>query len=258
MSDQTLNDTPADQAKPLFSVAGREYDAEAAAKKIENADSFIDTLKQESKSKDEQIARLQAELDQKSGLDAKLDEAMQVLRTKESQTVNQPTDTTTTVDMEALQQELIKQAQEAALKSVNQFKQQEVSTLNQTESINAAKARFGSDYETKLREMGSTLGLDDTAINAMASSNPALFKQTFGLNGKPNAGSIYPDGSQASTPVVEKPDLKQVSNHWSSSSKIEAQMSNEQKIAKLIDDNGGIHGGGLEAAEQALGIKLKR
>jgi hypothetical protein len=258
MSDQDSKDNQGQgdqpntgQTKPLFTVGDREYDVDAAVTKIKSADTFIDTLKNESKQKDQEIANLQAQLDQAK----KLEDALEALKQKSSQgesNMSDNTGATTTVDIEALKQELLKQAREAATNSVTSFKQQEIAAANQSESVGAAKSRYGSEYETKLREMGAQLGLDDTAIDAMAKSNPALFKQTFGLNSKNNTG-LYPDGSQNLGSSLKDPDLKQVNKHWSTSSKIDAQLANEAAINKLIKEANG----DLYAVAQKLGVHVK-
>jgi len=259
MSDQDTKTPPAadpasqdseQNSKPLFSVDGRDYDQDAAVTKIKNADAFIDTLKTETKEKDQEIANLKAQLDQAKKLEDALESMKQT--SNEVNDMSGNTDATTTVDVEALRAELIKQAQEAATSSVSTMKQQEIAGSNQAESIAAAKALYGSDYESKLRETGAELGLDDQAIDSMAKSNPKLFKRTFGLNTKSNTG-LFADGSQNAGVTVPKPDLKNVSKHWSSTDKVGAQMSNEAAVMKMIKDAGGDY----DAVARSLGVNIK-
>lgn len=243
---------PQEERKPLFSVGEREYDVESAVKKIQSADNHISTLESESKAKDQLIADLQAKLDQSTKLEDALAKMKEGKQQPESNDMTDTTDKTPAVDKDALIAELLQKAQETATNSVKEYHQTELSKTNQKASIDAAKARFGDEYETKLRELGSSLGLNDEAIDSMAKSNPALFKQTFGLNAKANPG-VYPSGSQNTGVDLKSPELKDVSKHWSSSDKVGAQLSNEAEISKMIKEaNGDFH-----AVAQKLGVNIK-
>jgi hypothetical protein len=253
MSDQTLNpqDNPnqGQQGSPLFSVGDRQYDAEAAQKKIINADNHINTIESENATLKQKMLEMQAQLDQAT----KLDDALAQLGQQQTP-APQPTETPTPVDVEALKADLLRQAQEAANNSVASFQQQQIAGANQNESISAAQKFYGSEYESKLREKGAELGLDDTAIVNMAKGNPVLFKRTFGLEGNPKVtpnvdGSVNTGGMNPSV----KPDLKPMGKQWGSTAKLEALNHNEAQIAKVLAD----HGGDLASAARSLGIDIK-
>lgn len=251
MSDQTPAQTPDQSAQaPLFTIGDRAYDVEAAQKKILNADNHISTIEQDNQSLKQQLAEAQAKLDQAT----KLDDALSKLQGNTMQPQQQTTENQPHVDVEALRTALLKEAQEAATNSVSSFRQQEIAESNSKESIGAAQRMFGSDYETKLREKGASLGLDDTSIVKMAESNPALFKQTFGLTGTPKV-HVNPDGSvnTSGLPNVEKPTIKRLGKQWGSSAKLEALEHNTSELNKVIAS----FNGDVNAAARYLGIDIR-
>lgn len=243
MSDQ-------DKQEPLFKIGDRAYDVDAAQKKIENADNHINTIEQDNATLKQQLADAQARLDQAT----KLDEALAKLQGNQMQQQPQPQEQQPHVDVEALKTALLKEAQDAAVNSVSSYRQQEIADANAQDSIGAAQRMFGSDYESKLREKGASLGLDDKAIQSMANSNPALFKQTFGLNGKPKA-HINPDGSvnTAGMPNMEKPNIKRLGKQWGSTAKTEALAHNTAELNKVIAS----FNGDVSAAAKYLGLDIR-
>lgn len=250
MSDQTHEANQDQGAAPLFTVGDRSYDAESAQKKILNADTHISTIEQDNQSLKQQLADAQAKLDQAT----KLDEALAKLQGNQMQTPTPNSDSPAPMDIEALKTALLKEAQDAAVNSVSSYRQQEIADVNSKDSISAAQRMFGSDYETKLREKGASLGLDDTAIVSMAKSNPALFKQTFGLNGKPRV-QVNPDGSVNTTgmPNMEKPNIKRLGKQWGSSAKSQALAHNTAELNKVIAS----FNGDVNAAAKYLGIEIR-
>lgn len=234
MSDQDLKDKTQETAdqlnqedKPLFSVDGRDYDKEAAVKKIESADGFINTLKTESQDKDAQIALLQAQLDQAT----KLEEALASLKSQSS-TEQTTTDTTTPVDTSAIMQQLSKQLEQQVSSTFSEKEMQQQALSNEKESMNAAKAIFGGAYNAKLRERASALGMTDADIVQEAKTNPAKFKELFGLNKKAQP-SVTPMGS--SKTVIPKASSKMdFSSKFNSSGKRSATVANMQAAAEKL------------------------
>lgn len=236
MSDQTQNTGQADQAQqeatPLFNVGDRAYTADDAAKKIQNADSHINTLEQERRADKERIAQLEAELKQKQDLDTKLDSALESLN-------RQPTTTETTppVDIEKLKEDLINQVAGVSLETVQSYEQQKIAQANQEANISAAKQVFGEGYEAKLREIGTKFGYDDEGIRKLAAGNPEFFKQVFNLNKKPDV-SVAPNGSHSerlyNQPKNEK--LPNFAQAWDSTARVrmynEAYSAVEQRLKR--------------------------
>jgi hypothetical protein len=234
MSDKDLKDEnigmadqPNQEDKPLFSVDGRNYDKDAAVKKIESADGFINTLKTEGQEKDARIAQLQAQLDQAT----KLEEALASLKSQSS-TEQTTTDKTTPVDTSAIMQQLSEQLKQQVSSTFSEKEMQQKALSNETESMNAAKAVFGSSYNAKLRERASALGMTDSDIVQEAKTNPAKFKELFGLNKKAQA-SITPTGS--SKTVIPKASSKlDFAPKFNASGKRNASVSNMQAAAERL------------------------
>ncbi|AUR95496.1 coil containing protein [Vibrio phage 1.208.B._10N.222.52.A7] len=244
--DQTLftNDSnnSADQPTSLFTVGDREYDAESARTKIENADQFINTLKSEKDSVtsensvlQQENARLQAQLDQS----AKLEDALSMF-TQQQQPAQDVTTTqqveTPSLDVEALKQQLMAdvlsqvQAQEAAKTHESNFGQ----------SMSAAQKAFGSDVASKLQERGSQLGMTPQAIDQLAKTQPAVFNELF--IPKAPTSQASPDGrysnhaEQATNLDAVLDDWTDRDKFWSSQSKAESLRAMEKEVGKLIQE----------------------
>ncbi len=256
MSDQDLKpnqeqpDQGTQEARTLFTLGERQYDEESAKKKILNADSFIEQLKQEAADKDAKLAELQAKLDQST----KLEDALQKM--KESSMYNDqqtPTEAQPQMDVEALKEQLLKQAQEAATNSVSQYEQQRIAQANLTDSEQAAKRFYGTNYMDAILEEGAKLQLDEQAVLNMAKSNPALFKRTFGLTGNPKP-QLNADGSvnTAGLGNVEKAELKDLGKQWGSSAKLKALQENTASVEKMLEQANG----DVAAVAKALGIDI--
>jgi len=196
-SDQTQKaEGQADQAqqeqKPLFNIGDRQYDTDAAIKKIQSADSHISTLENEKKQQEtlmeqqqSRIQELEAELAKKGDLSSKLDQALSNLNQQTT------TEATPPVDLDKLQQDMLQKSQQGTIQAIQQYEQQKVAQSNLSENIQVAQKVLGSDYEAKLREMGSEFGFNDAKIQEIASGSTEFFKRVFGLN-KPVQESVAP------------------------------------------------------------------
>jgi hypothetical protein len=175
MSDQDLKtDTPADQAQPLFTIGERNFSKDDAVNKITSADSFIEQLKAEGKTKDAELAQLRAQIDQST----KLDDALARMNSQgTSETPNREAPTSA-IDIEALKKELLG----TMSATLSKKEQDTLSQKNQEDSISAAQAVYGDSYESKLRERAKQLGMSDADIISEASANPIKFKSLFGLD----------------------------------------------------------------------------
>lgn len=221
------------EAKPLFTIGDREYDADAAQKKIVNADGFIEQLKTESKEKDAKIAELQAQLDQA----AKLEDALEQLKAKEhpqeesnmAEEASVDNTNPTGLDLEELKQSLLQEVtSHLTAKDQKALKQK-----NQQESIQAAQDYYGSDYENKLREKAKSMGMSDEDIVAEAQANPKKFKALFGLN-KEQKSSPSPFSTQQSTQTKQRESSLDFSPKLRSADKMQQSISNMQAMAKKL------------------------
>lgn len=201
MSDQDLKtEVPADQApSPLFTIGERGFSKDEAVNKITNADSFIEQLKSESKTKDEELIQLRAQIDQST----KLDDALARMKSQGTgETPNQGAPTSE-LDIEALKKELLGSVTD----SLSKEKQETLSQKNQEDSISAAQAVYGESYESKLREKAQLLGMSDADIISEASANPTKFKALFGLNNNNTLNPSLSFGTSApknNEPLVQK------------------------------------------------------
>ena len=201
MSDQDLKtELPADQAQPLFTIGERNFSKDDAVNKITNADSFIEQLKAESKTKDDELAQLRAQIDQST----KLDDALARINSQgTSEAISQETPTSA-IDIEALKKELLGSMSE----SLSQKDKAALSQKNQEDSISAAQAVYGDSYESKLRERATQLGMSDADIISEASANPIKFKSLFGLDKQSQTSPSPSFGASVPRNNNEAPVLK--------------------------------------------------
>lgn len=204
MSDQDLKtEDNADKAtvvEPLFTIGDRNFSKDDAVNKITNADSFIEQLKAEGKTKDDELVQLRAQIDQST----KLDDALARMNSQGTGEPPRQDASTNAIDIEALKKELLGTMSE----SLSQKEKDGVSQKNQEDSISAAQAVYGDAYESKLREKAKQLGMSDKDIISEASANPTKFKALFGLN-KTNQSNPSPSfGNNASRTETEATVLK--------------------------------------------------
>lgn len=184
----------------MFEVGGRQYDAEAAAKKIENADMFIETLKSEKSQMESQykekletleaqLASLSSKLDAEDSASRKIEE---LLRSKAGapQEEPKPAEKTTppAVDEDAIIRKLREQMETESKASVR--------AANMSKAMKRASEVYGNEWQNKLREIGSSMSMDEHAIQKLAETSPDAFAQLFGL--KPQGGKD-PAPSQGSS-----------------------------------------------------------
>lgn len=247
MDDQSLfkQETPtqqpsADQPQTLFTIGDRAYNADSAKTKIENADTFINTLKEEKTQVEQQAtilqqenARLQAQLEQS----AKLEDALSMF-TQQQQPDANPTQQveTPSLDVEALKAAL----KAEVLADVQASKTAEVHGNNFAQSMEAAQKAFGTDVAAKLQERGAQIGMDTKAIDKLAKENPLMFNELF--IPKAPASSATPDGfysHNGENPVdLEKTidDWGDRDKFWSSQSKAQSLRAMEKEVTKLVQE----------------------
>lgn len=145
--DQDVNQNENQDQGFTFKVGGREYDADAAKVKIENADNFIETLKQEKADQAALLQELQAKLDKAT----KVEEALAKLQSNQDQDNTQSEPKTPVYSEEKLEEVASKKLQELL------EKQQSESTRKQREAIaidtfNETKAKLAEVYGDKLQD----------------------------------------------------------------------------------------------------------
>jgi len=227
MSDQTLfNQEPQTEAQPqatvstgeLFKVGERSYDADAAQKKILNADTHISTIEAENAQLKQQLQ--QAQMD--ATVSQKIDEALsrQGAPTPEATPVEQTAPTALNED-ELYQKFRSRMAQES---------QADVHKTNVQKAMELAQNTYGDSWESDLIAKGQELGLDSNGIEALAKMSPQVFGTTFGLQAKSSTpapqGSVQ--GYQA--PAEEAP--KALGVGASTKDLIEQLRFSGRKIAK--------------------------
>lgn len=225
--DQPDNGSEGQQEQPqgsMFKVGDREYTPEDAAKKIENADSFIEQLKQERKQDSEKVQTLEqklAELTSKLDTAAKLEDVVSSKR-EAPQEQPEPAEQTNppAVDEDAMLKRFEKYMQE---KEKTQSRAQ-----NMANAVDAASKRYGSEWQTKLLEQGKEVGMDSAAIQNMAETSPQAFARLFGLTGSSksepdaSAGSIvsgHKAEPEAPKPIMFGASTKDLVEQWRYSGK---------------------------------------
>lgn len=216
--------TPQPDQGNMFKVGDREYTPEDAAKKIENADKFIETLKQERSQDTERLQTLEAQL---AELTSKLDTATKlddVLNSKRSSQEEKPAEQTTppAVDTDALLAEFKKRIAEE--------EQQGVKSKNLSTAVEQAASKYGDSWQTKLKERGQELGMDEVAIQSMAETSPKAFAELFKLTGTPkgepapnagtNVGGVV---NKEPEPYLFNPSSNSLADRWTKSGKAIAE-----------------------------------
>lgn len=220
----------ADQAS-LFKVGDRSYDADSAAKKIENADAFIEQLKDEKR-------QLEAKLQQSTNLE----DALSMFQQQQQQQQPQQAAQTEPVDMEALKAQLLEEARKTAQSQATDIWQQQQASAsaeaNLSDSMNALKNAYGTDYQERALARGAELGYDQAGIDSLARTNPKVFKELFvpkAPQPSPTPHSQNRGQSHQSDPQLADiiPDFR---NSWSSGDKVTQLFEAEAKIAEMLKD----------------------
>ena len=169
-----IADPALEKEAPLFTIGDRNFNKDDAVNKITNADSFIEQLKAEGKTKDDELIQLRAKLDQAM----KLEDAVASMNSKGTGDTPNQEAPTSAIDIEALKKEILGDFES----SLTAKEKSGIAQKNQESSISAAQSVYGDQYESKLREKAKQLGMSDEDIITEAGANPEKFKALFGLN----------------------------------------------------------------------------
>ncbi len=187
------------EQRTMFSVGGRDYTADEAKKKIENADMFIDTLKGEKTDQASEIESLRTQvktLTRQLDTSKKLEDFLESKQEPAKEPEPQQAQTTPAVDERTI---LDKLKAELAAES-----QQDVRASNMQKAITAASKIYGNEWQAQLLEKGSQLGMDKSSIQNMAETSPQAFAKLFGLESDGSATPAPQGSSSGDTPTQEQ------------------------------------------------------
>ena len=167
----SFDNKPSESTDQLsFKVGEREFNAESAATKIENADSHINTIESENQGYKERIAALEAQVAQST----KIDDALAKLQQQQSQD-NQPTEVTPSVSEEQIGAIATKQMEEyLAAQRVSEANAAATALSERTfrETGEKLTAIYGDNTDKAMADKAAELGISPQAIFDMA-KNPA-------------------------------------------------------------------------------------
>jgi len=239
MSDQALfKQETQTEAQPqatvstgeLFKVGERSYDADAAQKKILNADTHISTIEAENAQLKQQLQ--QAQMD--ATVSQKIDEALsrQGSLTPEATPVEQTAPTA-----QVNEDELYNKFRQR----MNLESQAESQKSNVQKAMELAQNTYGDSWESDLIAKGQELGLDSQGIEALAKMSPQVFGTTFGLQAKSSTPSPQGSVQGYQAPAEEAP--KALGVGASTKDLIEQLRYSGRKIAKEhgIDYDPSVH-----------------
>lgn len=184
-----------------FEVDGRKYNPESASKKISHQDQHISKLEQEL-----------AELREKSSKLDKIDQLEELLmqqnQNQQPAPEQQPQDEpTNSFNEEEVESRLLSTIEEKlAAKQKAEAQAQNIKTATEK-----AQQLYGSEYLSKLEQIGQELGMSKEAITNMAGESPnvfdRLFLQSSGSNPKPTPQNKYvpprPSGNEDTDMISE-------------------------------------------------------
>ena len=67
------------------------------------------------------------------------------------------------------------------LAKLDQQSQEQILKANELKAVESAKAKFGSEYQAKLKAIGAELQMSPAAITELARTSPVAFERMFGL-----------------------------------------------------------------------------
>jgi len=180
------------QTSPFLVVGERAFTSqEDVAKKIQHADSHIQTIEQQNAAYLQQIEELQRKVQEASKID---DVLAKVGQPQQGETPAQKP--SATVDPNELVSQVLN-----TLDSRNQ-EQQKKANLAEMESL--AKQHYGDTMETSMTKIASELGMDMKSVDELASTNPKAFKQLFIKGDKVASKDSSFTGSDVSSAVAQQ------------------------------------------------------
>jgi membrane-associated HD superfamily phosphohydrolase len=187
-----------------FRVGDREYDPESAAKKIQAADEFIETLKREKREQEERMRQLEEQLKKVAEIEKLVSE--QAVSSKEHSAAT----TNGGVDVDSLKESLKSEVERVLSEREKQEqlrKQEELKKQTFAKTNEALAKAFGEDVDAKVREKVAEIGISYETALKMA-SDPEESKVLLKLL-LPSGGKETP-APQPSLNVAHKPAQKEM------------------------------------------------
>lgn len=235
MTDQIISPVTPEQPETLFSsnetVAPQsqekeltlsQEDIQKMLKQNANAQEMIKTLKEENAQYRGQLTDLQKDLENSRSFD----DLISAMGTQDI-TTSLPESTAPQLDPK----ELLSQLKEEIFNDLTQAQVRSAQEANIQESLKAVKERFGDNYEQRLTELGSELGLSNEYMDQLAATSPKAFMQLVGGNKKVsdtqpeissfrttpnNSESTYDYASIAKQKGFDTPEARQANHLWNS------------------------------------------
>ena len=151
-------------------VGERKFDKDAAAKKIEHADTHINKLEQE-------LAELRKQIE----LDQARKQAQQAMETTKQVEPQAPVVQNTTVTPQGDETALLSLVDQVLVRK----EQESLQKKNLETAVQAAKSVYGDQYQAKLEQIGTELGMSKQDIADLAKNKPQAFNRLFGLTNQP-------------------------------------------------------------------------
>ncbi len=171
-------------------VGGKMYHPEAAAKKIENADTHITTLERENAEKDATTLKL---LERIEALEKDRNTTDAIDRLVAAQPIVPATPAPEPLPTQEVSKEELVQAAVDSIKGEQVAQKQ---SANLDACIAEAQTAFGDDYGVKVDAAGAKHGMNFDQIMEMARNQPSVFKALFIPEG---AAAGKPDTTRSST-----------------------------------------------------------
>lgn len=172
-SASTSENKDQNQAPTITLEDGTVLDLEAATKKLNNQDQFINTLKgeaQEHVTTNEQLLKIAEKLDGAVGTTEGLKQLLDGI------TKN---DTTDNSEAAAQQQPSIEEITESVRKTLKTEELETKRKSNMDAAMAAAADAYGADFATNVIDKGKELGYDLDGIDDLASNHPNAFMKLF-------------------------------------------------------------------------------
>lgn len=218
----------ADLLKSIQNENGQQkYDSlPKALEGLANAQAYIPQLKTELQLKEQELARLKAELEQRGSVEEVVSRL--TAQQKETQSQGQPPATSVLNEQAVLQ--LVQQA-------LGQAKQQDQAQLNQAQVQQALSSRFGEKSREVVEQKAKELGTTPAELGQLASKNPAMVLALFNVTPtsqvKQTTGSVNIPPYVSERPPLEKPAKSLLSGSTSKEQAEYMRKVKEEVYARL-------------------------
>lgn len=200
----------------VFEHGGRKYTKADLAKKLDSADTFIETLKTERQQDRELLEKA------RESLEKSLTSAELLAKIKEAGEGGERKDTPTPVLADAV-----------AARVLAQLKQEQSAAsaeANWRETVAVLKEAYGEHANAKVKEIAGENGLSLEEAQELARTKPALFRSIFITPKKPQGSSLHFGRGNSVTQPAPKPES---SGYWEAKNTREQVSSYLQRLAEI-------------------------